>query len=98
MALSRLGTGGLKSAALLLVLAVAGCAALGGKPAPLDTFELSAPSVDAHGHSRKQILIAQPSALQALDSENIVSKPSDRSFQYLKGLQWADRLPLIVQA
>ncbi|RUW87171.1 ABC transporter [Mesorhizobium sp. M00.F.Ca.ET.151.01.1.1] len=98
MALSRLGTGGLKSAALLLVLAVAGCAALGGKPAPLDTFELSAPSVDAHGHSRKQILIAQPSALKALDSQNIVIKPSDRSIQYLKGAQWADRLPLIVQA
>ncbi|RWC92192.1 MAG: ABC transporter [Mesorhizobium sp.] len=98
MALSRLGTGGLKSAALLAVLAVAGCAALGGKPAPLDTFELSAPSVDAHGHSRKQILIAQPSALKALDSQNIVIKPSDRSIQYLKGAQWADRLPLIVQA
>ncbi|TGS47779.1 ABC transporter [Mesorhizobium sp. M8A.F.Ca.ET.181.01.1.1] len=98
MPLSRLGTGGLKSAALLVVLAVAGCAALGGKPAPLDTFELSAPSVDAHGHSRKQILIAQPSALKALDSQNIVIKPSDRSIQYLKGAQWADRLPLIVQA
>ncbi|WP_245520948.1 MULTISPECIES: ABC-type transport auxiliary lipoprotein family protein [unclassified Mesorhizobium] len=88
----------MKSAALLVVLAVAGCAALGGKPAPLDTFELSAPSVDAHGHSRKQILIAQPSALKALDSQNIVIKPSDRSIQYLKGAQWADRLPLIVQA
>ncbi|WP_245511798.1 MULTISPECIES: ABC-type transport auxiliary lipoprotein family protein [unclassified Mesorhizobium] len=88
----------MKSAALLAVLAVAGCAALGGKPAPLDTFELSAPSVDAHGHSRKQILIAQPSALKALDSQNIVIKPSDRSIQYLKGAQWADRLPLIVQA
>ncbi|TJX41617.1 MAG: ABC transporter, partial [Mesorhizobium sp.] len=98
MTLSRLGTGGLKSASVLLVLAVAGCAALGGKPAPLDTFELSAPSVDAHGHSRKQILIAQPSALKALDSQNIVIKPSDRSIQYLKGAQWADRLPLIVQA
>ncbi|TIL97011.1 MAG: ABC transporter, partial [Mesorhizobium sp.] len=56
-------TGGLTSAAALLALTLAGCAALGGKPAPLDTFELSAPSVDAHGHSRRQILIAQPSAL-----------------------------------
>ena len=86
------------SAAALLVLAVAGCAALGGKPAPLDTFELSAPSVDVHAHSRRQILIAQPSALKALDSQNIVIRPSDRSIQFLKGAQWADRLPLIVQA
>ncbi|CAN7714911.1 ABC-type transport auxiliary lipoprotein family protein [Mesorhizobium sp. LjNodule214] len=91
-------TGGLTSAAALLALTLAGCAALGGKPAPLDTFELSAPSIDAHGHSRRQILIAQPSALKALDSQNIVIKPSDRSIQYLKGAQWADRLPLIVQA
>ncbi|MER8652013.1 MULTISPECIES: ABC-type transport auxiliary lipoprotein family protein [unclassified Mesorhizobium] len=92
------GLGGYKSAAVLLGLTLAGCAALGGKPAPLDTFELSAPSIDAHGHSRRQILIAQPSALKALDSQNIVIKPSDRSIQYLKGAQWADRLPLIVQA
>ena len=83
----------------LLALTLASCAALpGGGPAPLDTFELSAPSIDAHGHSRRQILIAQPSALKALDSQNIVIKPSDRSIQYLKGAQWADRLPLIVQA
>lgn len=88
-----------RSGLALLALALANCAALpGGGPAPLDTFELSAPSVDAHGHSRKQILIAQPSALKALDSQNIVIKPSDRSIQYLKGAQWADRLPLIVQA
>lgn len=86
------------SAAALLVLAVAGCAALGGKPAPLDTFELSAPSLDVRAHSRRQILIAQPSALKALDSQNIVIRPSDRSIQFLKGAQWADRLPLIVQA
>lgn len=90
---------GLRSTvAALLLLTLGGCAALGGKPAPLDTFELSAPSVDAHAHSRRQILIAQPSALKALDSQNIVIRPSDRSIQFLKGAQWADRLPLIVQA
>ena len=86
------------TAAALLVLSVAGCAALGGKPAPLDTFELSAPSLDVRAHSRRQILIAQPSALKALDSQNIVIRPSDQSIQFLKGAQWADRLPLIVQA
>ncbi|ESX73113.1 ABC-type transport auxiliary lipoprotein family protein [Mesorhizobium sp. M0189] len=90
---------GLKSGAVLLALALASCAALpGGGPAPLDTFELSAPSLEARAHSRRQILIAQPSALKALDSQNIVIKPSPRSIQYLKGAQWADRLPMIVQA
>jgi cholesterol transport system auxiliary component len=84
--------------AALLLLTLGGCAALGAKPAPLDTFELSAPSVGVSAHSRRQILIAQPSALKALDSQNIVIRPSDRSIQFLKGAQWADRLPLIVQA
>lgn len=85
-------------AAATLVFTLAGCAVLGGRPAPLDTFELSAPSLDMRGHSRRQILIAQPSALKALDSQNIVIRPSDQSIQFLKGAQWADRLPLIVQA
>ncbi|TIS55004.1 MAG: ABC transporter [Mesorhizobium sp.] len=91
-------SGGFKSGLVLLSLTLAGCAALGAKPAPLDTFELSAPSLEARAHSRRQILIAQPSALKALDSQNIVIKLSDRSIQYLKGAQWADRLPLVVQA
>ena len=90
---------GLHSGAALLVLSIAGCAALpGGGPPPLDTFELSAPSVPARSHSRRQILIAEPSALKALDGQNIVIKSSARAIQYLKGAQWADRLPLIVQA
>jgi cholesterol transport system auxiliary component len=83
---------------LLAGLSTAGCAALGVKPPPLDTFELTAPSVAAQHHSRRQILIAEPSALKALDGQNIVIKTSSDSIQYLKGAQWADRLPLIVQA
>lgn len=85
-------------AALSLVLS--GCALLpGGGPAPLDTYELSAPPVDSSSRpSRIQILIAEPSALKALDGQNIVIKPSPGVIQYLKGAQWADRLPLIVQA
>lgn len=83
----------------LLALTLSGCAALpGGGPAPLDTFELSAPSMKSRAHSRRQILIAEPSALKALDGQNIVIKSPGGSIEYLKGAQWADRLPLIVQA
>ncbi len=86
-------------AAGVLVLSLAGCAALpGGGPAPLDTFDLSAPSVSARGRSSRQVLIAQPAALKALDSQNIVVRTGAHSIEYLKGAQWADRLPLIVQA
>ncbi len=45
-----------------------------------------------------QILVAEPTALKALDGQDIVIKPSPGVIQYLKGAQWADRLPKIVQA
>jgi cholesterol transport system auxiliary component len=87
-----------QSSVVLLALGLAGCAVLGKGPPPLDTFELSAPSVETHHHNKRQILIAEPAALKALDSQNIVIKTSGHAIQYLKGAQWADRLPLIVQA
>jgi cholesterol transport system auxiliary component len=89
-----------KIAAIGLAGMLISCAALpGGGPAPLDTFDLSAPSPQASGRSGGvQVLIAEPSALKALDGQNIIIRPSDGSIQYLKGAQWADRLPKIVQA
>ena len=78
---------------------LSGCALLGGGSKPLDTYELTAPSSDnGGGRSNRQILIAEPSALKALDGENIVIKPAPGEIQFLKGAQWADRLPRIVQA
>lgn len=82
-----------------LSLSVSGCALLGGKAKPLDTYELTAPSEDK-GRVRqgRQILITEPSALKALDSQNIVIKPQSDSIEYLSGAQWADRLPRVIQA
>lgn len=80
---------------------LSGCAALpGGGPPPLDTYDLTAVSIEAsaRGGGRTQILVAEPSALKALDSENVVIRPSAGSVQFLKGAQWSDRLPRIVQA
>lgn len=75
-----------------------GCAVLRSPPA-LDTYELSAPDLSGSGgRSRSQILIANPSALKALDGQNVVIKTGPGVIQYLKGAQWADRLPQIVQA
>jgi cholesterol transport system auxiliary component len=102
--LSRRGRGlksiALTSGVLALSIALSGCALLGGGSKPLDTYELTSPSVgERRGRSSyRQILIAEPSALKALDGENIVIAPSPGSIQYLKGAQWADRLPKIVQA
>lgn len=81
-------------------LALSGCTSLFvATPPPLDTYELTAPAVAGRGGtSRRQILIAEPSALKSLDGQSIVIKPSPGSIQFLKGAQWSDRLPRIVQA
>jgi cholesterol transport system auxiliary component len=92
--------GRLASGALLAVLLLSGCALLGGgDPEPLDTYELTAPApARAPRRPGTQILVAEPTAIKALDSESIVIKPSPATIQYLSGAQWADRLPRIVQA
>lgn len=89
------------SLVMLLLAALAGCSSLGGgSNKALDTYDLAVPDVASSG-SRKakvQILIAEPQALKALDSENIVVRSDASSIQYLGGAQWGDRLPKIVQA
>ncbi len=84
---------------MALSFLLSGCALLGGSK-PLDTFELTTPAIteQTRGRSYRQILIAEPSALKALDGQNIVISPAPGNIQYLKGAQWADRLPKIVQA
>jgi cholesterol transport system auxiliary component len=75
------------------------CAVLGGGTPQLDTYELSAPNVPTGPRrQRLQVLVAQPTALKALDGQNIVVKPGPGLIEYLKGAQWADRLPEVVQA
>ncbi|MCV0398128.1 MAG: ABC-type transport auxiliary lipoprotein family protein [Rhizobiaceae bacterium] len=87
-------------AAVGLLAALAGCAALGARPAPLDTYELTAPAggVEARRGGGRQILVPEPSALKSLDGQEIVIKPSAGSIEFLKGAQWSDRLPRVVQA
>jgi cholesterol transport system auxiliary component len=94
------GSSKLLSGAALLALVLSGCAALpGGGPAPLDTYELSAATPDAPRSRRgMQILIAEPYALKSLDGQNIVITPAPGVIQFLRGAQWADRLPKVVQS
>ncbi|MFN3766156.1 MAG: ABC-type transport auxiliary lipoprotein family protein [Aliihoeflea sp.] len=82
-----------------LAFSLSGCALLGGGPAPLDTFELTTTATAAAGpqRGRTQILIAEPTALQSLDGQEIVIRTSPGSIEYLSGAQWSDRLPRVVQ-
>jgi cholesterol transport system auxiliary component len=80
---------------LLLAVTVASCGTV-----PLDTFDLTAsrPAVMAKSRKNLQILIQAPAALKALDGQNIVVNTSPDEIEYLKGAQWGDRLPSIVQS
>jgi cholesterol transport system auxiliary component len=77
----------------LTALLLAGCG--GGTPAT--TFDLSAPR-DVRGGGRAQIVVAEPLATQVLDSERIVVREANGSISALPGVQWADRLPRLIQA
>jgi cholesterol transport system auxiliary component len=84
-------------AVALMALALVGCGTLdlAGTPA---TFDLSAPrDLPAAGRPRAQLTIAEPSALQALDSNRILVRASDGQVTNLAGAQWADRLPRLLQ-
>ncbi len=81
----------------LLGALLAGC----GGGAMNDTFDLSvspAPVTQAPSLKSRQLLVAEPTALKALDSENIVVRLSNSEVQYLAKSQWSDRLPRMVQS
>ena len=81
---------------LALALALSGCGFLKGPPP--ETFDLTAPeSVPVKGATAAQILIPEPSALKALDSERIVVTTGSK-ISYYPDAQWPDRLPRLFQA
>jgi cholesterol transport system auxiliary component len=79
-----------------LAALLAGC---GAGAAVNDTFSLSSsPVVEGRAATSKQILVPEPTALKALDSDQIVIRLSGSELQYLSKAQWSDRLPRMVQA
>lgn len=74
-------------------LLLAGCAG----PTPT-TYDLSAPrDVGRGGGGRVAMVVAEPSTVQALDSDKIVVKDSAGALSFAGGGQWADRVPKLVQ-
>ncbi|ALK08751.1 ABC-type transport auxiliary lipoprotein family protein [Blastochloris viridis] len=97
MAQAGRGAGGVRVALLVgaAALALAGC---GGPPKA--TFDLTAPH-DVRVTSptpRGLMVVAQPTALQVLDSEQIAVLPRPGEVTYADNSQWTDRLPNLLQA
>ncbi|MGL4635547.1 MAG: ABC-type transport auxiliary lipoprotein family protein [Beijerinckiaceae bacterium] len=83
---------------LLVGLAAMPLAACGGGPAP-STYDLTAPRDGLRRSAgRRVIVVAEPTAVFALDSERIVVRAATGELTYLPKAQWADRLPRLVQS
>ena len=93
----RLASGRLCVAAAL-VGALGACASiLPGAPSAI--YDLTAPrEVPGGGRASVQILVPEPLALKALDTERIAARPSPDQYAYLGGAVWSDRLPRLLQA
>jgi cholesterol transport system auxiliary component len=83
----------------LICLGLVGCALAGGSRAPT-TYDLIAPrSFSAATRPVKwQLVVSEPTAVHALETERIMVKPSADKISYYKGVAWSDRLPRLVQA
>jgi len=78
---------------MMLGLSLAACGA-----GPVETFDLSALEVTrAAKPPRGQLLIAEPVASAPLDGDRLLVRPSPESVATLKGAQWRERLPRLVQ-
>ncbi len=79
--------------ATLLCLVLGAC---GGQP-QRTTFDLTAPAdVGRVTGTRSQLVINEPTALQALDSDRILVRDAG-ALSYVPDAQWSDRLPKLVQ-
>lgn len=94
----RITSAGVKLAAAgLLATTLSACILI--TPPPARTFDLSAPTDIRKLSGRAgQLLIVEPSALQALAGNGIVVRPSASELNYFPQAQWADSLPRLLQA
>lgn len=89
--------------ALMILLAMPGCAALSGLTAastPTDLYVLTPKSTFDAGlpQLRYQIAVQEPTATASVNTDQIAVQPTPLRVQYLPGARWVDRAPLIVQA
>lgn len=83
-----------RSVILGLIVGLAGCAS----GSPVDTFDLSAVSYNQSVRApRGQIVVTEPLTLSPADTDRIVIRPTPDTVATLKGAQWVERLPRLVQ-
>ena len=89
--------------ALVLAMVLSGCGGLGTLSrvsTPNDLYALTPKSTFAGNlpRIRSQIVVEEPTATAAVNTDQIAVFPSPLQVQYLPRARWVDRAPLIVQA
>ena len=87
---------------LALMIILAGCsgiAQLQEATTPVDLYLLTPKSTFSSSLPRlkQQIVVIEPTATAAVDTDRIAVQPNALEVQYLPGSRWVDRAPLIVQ-
>jgi cholesterol transport system auxiliary component len=81
---------------MLALAALGGCSALVPQT-PNAIYDLTAPGDIEPPRGDLQILVPEPTAVQALDTDRIAARPSPAEYAYLPGAVWSDTLPSLVQ-
>ncbi len=82
---------------------LAGCGtltALGDATTPLDVYELNAPAEGPQARGRpaaRDLIVEQPTARGALDTDRIMIRPNPLQAQYLPRARWGETTPLMMQ-
>jgi len=69
---------------------------MGGPPSAI--FDLSAPGDAVAARGGAQLLVPEPTAVHALDTDRIAARPNAAEYAYLPGAVWSDQLPKLLQA
>jgi len=87
-------------AALSLLGACSTISALGSATAPLDAYEVRSTGDlprAAGGPVSRDLIVEEPTASGALNTDRILIRPSPLEAQYLPGARWTDTVPVMVQ-
>jgi len=93
-----------RPAALVIALAaLSGCSAIsavGSATTPLDAYEVRSTGDlprAAGGPVSRDLIVEEPTASGALNTERILIRPSPLEAQYLPDARWTDTVPIMVQ-
>lgn len=82
----------------LVAVLAGGCSSL-LPTAAVETYDLRpAETAPAPKGRALQVLVPEPTADRAFDTERIVVRPSPTEIAYFSGAQWSDRLPRLLQS